>query len=433
MPDWAVNIGVGGRDSGAAGVFKRLSKGADDFGRHASSAFNQANKSGFSFMSMARGLLPVISVATGIAFINKSIDAWKVQEAAVANVEAGLKSTGNAAGLSSQQLQKMAAALQGKSIFGDEAVLQNSTAQLLTFTNITYKNFERVQNVAADVTSKLKGINATGEDLKGVSLMMGKAMENPIRGLTAMRRIGISFTDQEEMVVRQMMAANDTIGAQNFMLKAIERQYGGTAEALSRTSAGMAKMRENRIGDMMETIGQKMLPMKITFLSLVDSVLPALTAAFEVLGNAVQMLQPVINGIKKAFKIIGPYLPEIVAGFVAWQVATEAIVAVKFASELVSWAKYLWMMREFVTKAAVAQWLLNLAMSANPIALIVIGITALTVAIVFMIRHWDLVKQKFFEFTKVFDNPVIAAIGTILMPFITIPILIARNWIKSGR
>ena len=106
--------------------------------------------------------LPI--VALGAA----SVAAFDKQAKAVAQVEAGLISTGNAAGFTSEQLQKMAADLQAKTIFGDEVILKDATAQLLTFTNIAGKQFARTQQAALNLATRLDG------DLKSASIQLVK-------------------------------------------------------------------------------------------------------------------------------------------------------------------------------------------------------------------------------------------------------------------
>ena len=60
-----------------------------------------------------------------------SLKAFDTQAKAIAQVDAGLKSTGNQVGKTSQQLQDMASELQNNSLFGDEEILKSATAQLL--------------------------------------------------------------------------------------------------------------------------------------------------------------------------------------------------------------------------------------------------------------------------------------------------------------
>ena len=116
-----------------------------------------------------------------------SVEAFDKQAKAIAQVEAGIKSTGGAAGFTSEQLQKMASDLQNKTIFGDEAILQGATAQLLTFTNIAGTQFARTQEAALNLATRLDG------DLKSASIQLGKALNDPIANLSALSRSGIQF------------------------------------------------------------------------------------------------------------------------------------------------------------------------------------------------------------------------------------------------
>ena len=116
-----------------------------------------------------------------------AVQAFRVQAKAVAQVEAGLRSTGGQVGYTSKQLQDMASSLQGKTLFGDEDILQNATAQLLTFTNISGEQFARTQAAALDLATRLDG------DLKGASIQLGKALNDPVANLSALSRSGIQF------------------------------------------------------------------------------------------------------------------------------------------------------------------------------------------------------------------------------------------------
>jgi len=246
-----------------------------------SKSFSSMNKVGVSMIGMLKNLAIGFSVMSLFRIANFAIDSWHEQEVAIANVQAGLDSTNNAIGVTSMQFQKMAAESQKVGIFGDEKILQNLTAQFLTFGNIGASNFDRIQKSAMDVTAKLKGVNATGEDLKATAIMMGKAMDDPIRGMSAMRRVGISFSDSEVESVKIMMKHNDVIGAQNLMLQAIERQYGGTNAALAKTDAGMEKAAKNKFGDAMELLGKRLIPVKVGLLEAGSAVADLMSVMLE--------------------------------------------------------------------------------------------------------------------------------------------------------
>ena len=76
---------------------------------------------------------------------------------------------------------------------------------------------------------------------------------------------------------------------------------------------------------------------------------------------------------------------------------------------------------------AAGVWATTVAMLANPVGLIVLGIAALIAALVLLVKHWDTVKRVVRDFFDRYGNYVLAALA-VAMPFIGIPLLIARNW-----
>jgi hypothetical protein len=322
-----------------------------------------------------------------LKFANDSINAWQRQEAAVAAVEARLASTGNAIGMASKELQDMASDLQKVGIFGDEVIMQNLTSQLMTFGNIGSKNFKRIQEAALDVTATLKGVNATGTDLQSTAIMMGKALDDPTRGLAAMRRIGIAFNNVEAAKITALQKSGKLFEAQNMMLGIIERQYGGTNEALRKTSAGMERAAKNDMGDVMEQIGKQIVPLRESLFRLAAWILPQVNALIPVLATGI--------------KILGPPILAVIAGMAAWRAVTYGVMAAQKIMMVAGWVKYLWMMRAAIMKAvtmtkawAVAQKILNFVMSMNPIGLIIIGIAALIAIGVLLYKNWDVIKVK---------------------------------------
>ena len=183
-----------------------------------------------------------------------SIKAFDTQAKAVAQVEAGLKSTGNQVGKTSKELQKMAADLQRTTLFGDEEILQGATAQLLTFTNIAGEQFERTQKVALDLATRLDG------DLKSSSIMLGKALNDPVANLSALSRAGIQFSTEQKAVVKSLVETNRLADAQTIILDELEKQYGGSAAAAAKAGLGPIQQLGNSLSDMSEAIGEALLP-----------------------------------------------------------------------------------------------------------------------------------------------------------------------------
>jgi len=77
-----------------------------------------------------------------------------------------------------------------------------------------------------------------------------------------------------------------------------------------------------------------------------------------------------------------------------------------------------------------AQWLLNAAMSANPISLIVIGIAALITGVALLINHWDKVKAAMISVWGVINKNPFLDFMTNLVPFILLPKLLIKHWSK---
>jgi hypothetical protein len=179
-----------------------------------------------------------------------SVKAFDQQTKAIAQVEAGLASTGSAVGYTSEQLQNMARDLQNKSLFGDEVILKDATAQLLTFTNIAGDNFERTQAVALDLATRLDG------DLKSASIQLGKALNDPVANLTALSRAGIQFSSDQKAVIKSLAEGGELAQAQTIILAELEKQYGGSAEAAAAAGMGPFKQIQNSIGDITEEFGR---------------------------------------------------------------------------------------------------------------------------------------------------------------------------------
>ena len=192
--------------------------------------------------------LPIVGL--GIA----SVKAFDAQQKAIAQVEAGLKSTGNMVGFTSKKLQEMAADLQKTSLFGDEQILSDVTAQLLTFTAIAKEQFGETQLAVVNLATKLK------TDLKSTAIMVGKALNDPVTQLSALSRNGVRFTEDQKELINSLWETGDAAGAQAIILKELETQFGGSAEAAAKAGMGPITQLMNQLSDLSEQIGQRLVP-----------------------------------------------------------------------------------------------------------------------------------------------------------------------------
>ena len=202
-------------------------------------------------------------VFAGVAIlvgIKKSINAFEEQEFAIAQVRQGIESTGRAAGKTLSELTAGAKKLQGETIFGDETILQNVTAQILTFTNVTEKIFDRTQQAVLDVTTRLFGARATAETLRSTAIQLGKALNDPIRNLGALSRSGITFSQSQIDVIKSLAEGGKLAEAQAIILGELERQYGGSAKAARETAFGGLAVLRSEFQDLLVIIGEQFIP-----------------------------------------------------------------------------------------------------------------------------------------------------------------------------
>lgn len=232
-----------------------------------------------------------------------SVQAFREQNKAIAQVEAGLKSTAGQVGFTSQELQKMASDLQNKTLFGDEAILKDATAQLLTFTNISGENFARTQQAALDLATRLDG------DLKGASIQLGKALNDPVANLSALSRSGIQFSEDQKAVIKSLTETGNLAEAQTLILDELNKQYGGSAEAAAEADGGFTQL-ANSFGDLQEEIGRLLV-------QYLRPIVDRLKTFVQFLQNTSDGTKTVALGIAAVAAAIGPVLlilPNLVSG-----------------------------------------------------------------------------------------------------------------------
>jgi hypothetical protein len=278
------------------------------FSTNMQNANRKISKMGKNMQKVGRNL-SVGLTAPILAFGAISLKSWDKQEKAIAQVNAGLLSTGNAVGFTSEQLQKMASDLQNTSLFGDEEILQDATAQLLTFTNIAGDQFARTQQAAIDLSTRLGG------DLKSASIQLGKALNDPVANLSALSRSGIQFSKKQKAVIKSLADSNRLADAQTIILDELARQYGGAGEAASKAGLGGLKQLQNSLGDLMEDFGAIIAEAILPFVAKIKSLVSSFKALSPETKKFIVILAGVAAAVGPLLLLAGTILPALVTGF----------------------------------------------------------------------------------------------------------------------
>lgn len=248
---------------------------------------SQRNLASFSKAAKV-GLAGVAVVFAGItaAFVKGSI----VQEKSLAQLNAVLKSTSGIVGISSKQLQGMAANLQNVTTYGDETII-SAQSLLLTFTKIGKEAFPQALEATLNVAT------AMGTDLKSAAIQVGKALNDPVLGMSALSRSGITFSEDQKEVIKALVETGDVAGAQTIMLKELETQFGGSARAARDTLGGALKALQNAFGDLFELSGEGIDDLKGGIEQLIGLISdPKTKEAFVKFGSwAVSALGAIVN------------------------------------------------------------------------------------------------------------------------------------------
>lgn len=253
-----------------------------------------------SLASVAGGMaLMGGAVAGGIGLaVAQTIDANKQ----TAKLDAVLRATGGAAGVTTEEISKLANQLQLVTDFEADATV-GAAGVLATFTQVKGDVFKEAIVSAQNLSAVM------GQDLQSSVVQIGKALNDPIKGIAALSRVGVSFTQQQKDQITQMTKAGNIAGAQAVILKELQTEFGGAAEAMSNPFTRIG----NIVGDVVEGIGSVFLPSLEAVASMITaSILPVAEGMGERFTSAGAALRNiVVPAVQSAMAIVanlGTYL-----------------------------------------------------------------------------------------------------------------------------
>lgn len=200
-----------------------------------------ASKAWGSLGAVVGGAFAGLSIA---GVVSKVISETRGMQAEQAQLAAVLKSTGEAAGFSRDKLNDMADALAQVTTFSGGDINQAQIA-LLAFTGIVGEQLPQALQSAADMAAR------TGMTIQQAAETIGRALDVPSLGMSALTKQGFKFNEEQKKVAKQLEATGRTAQAQEIILSALRETYDGAAKAARNTFGGALIGLSNTIDDLM--------------------------------------------------------------------------------------------------------------------------------------------------------------------------------------
>lgn len=199
----------------------------------------------------------------------------------------------------------------------NQNTIKESQALLLTFSELAESAdeaggaFDRATQLTLDMAAA--GFGSATDNAK----QLGKALQDPIKGISALARSGVTFTEQQKELIESLVESGDMLAAQDLILTEIENQVGGTAAATANASDRI----KVAFSQVTEQIGLALLPIfeKLTGFVL-DTVVPGIQKLVDVFEE---------DGLLGVLKVLGGWIVD------GAQLAIEELG--KWADKVVEW------------------------------------------------------------------------------------------------
>lgn len=343
------------------------------------------NTSG-AFKSMMGPLSTVMGIAgiggVTVAFQSMVREAGDSQRVA-AQTAAVLRSTGGAAQITAGHLSTLSSTL-SQQIAVDDEVVQSAGNVLLTFTGIRNELgkgnniFDQTLGLTADMS------RAFGTDMNKAAIQLGKALNDPVKGVSALARVGVTFTKGQKAQIKSLVESGDLLGAQKVVLSELRKEIGGSAAAYGKTLPGSVEKLKIAWGNFLASVGTVLAPV------------------MQRVADAMSRIGGVSPGVQKTFLAL--------AAFVALGIGLSKVVTAVRA--FYSAFKLLTAVPKIFLAIRQAFFLLKLAMLSNPFLLVAaVAITAGILIVThwrqvkgFLIGAWNMIKAAFWSVAHAVQN-----------------------------
>lgn len=355
---------------------------------------------GSGFLGSTKGVLEGLGAFAAFDFLKDAIKDGNQLGQTMAILGAHLKSTGGAAGLTAEDIKSLSE--KTAELTGNNTQAELSAANmLLQFTNIKGSIYKDALPAVNDISVAMK------IGMPQAAKVLGKALNDPAQGMSALSRVGIQFSASQKTQIKAWEATGQTAKAQALILAQVNMKMGGTAEA----AATPIQKLKAAWWNFTENIGEMLIPM-------VNRLIQIFTT------DVLPVLSSMANFVKNNTTVVLSFVGAMAALLVTMKLvklATEAWEAIQVIGTAISkgWAA--------------ATWLVNAALSANPVVLVIaviVALIAVIVAVIIKFHLWNGIVEAFknawnatWSFVKNIFHDVTSAIVH--------DVMVVVDWIKN--
>ena len=369
-----------------ADMHRNITSSLSGLSKSGTAAFGGLGRSAATFAA-GMGIFTVVNSAmsklagtfTGAIAESRSLQVAQAQTNAV------IASTSGVAGVSAKSVRELAASLEHFTRF-DEIAIQSAENLLLTFTNINSGIFEQTTRAVLDMSQAL------GEDLSSTAIKVGKALQDPVLGVTALRRVGVNFSEAQRDVIKSLVDTGRTAEAQQLILAELKTEFGGSAEAAGKVGLAQRQAKD-RFSDMTRELAAGLIPK-----------LELATATFYQFAASIgesKAIREVINAFSGGLSGVREWHEGMSGLAVA---ANEVGISIRSAIDTIG-PHFIEGAQKIGKALADIPWpatvagvtALGIALTAiiAPWALILAGAVALGIGLIALVGYWDNLERKF--------------------------------------
>ena len=319
-----------------AGFGRDMRAAERDFVRSADQIGRAANRSG---VQVARGLGFALLGSIGPLFlfgkaVRSSYQELEQMRRENAQTNAVIESTGGVANVTAAHIERLSEA--GLKLSGvDDQLVQRGANVLLTFTKIRNEVGEGNNIFDQAVSSVLDMAVALGDELQPTAIRVGRALQDPAYGINTLRRVGVNFTKEQQVLIQRLVETGDTLTAQKFILAELNREFGGSAQAAGEEfPAAIARAQEAAAG-----LGAEYLETLIPAIEDLAEWIEETAARFSENEEAQQEFRDTVVGVGEALVDVAEFANDVAEALGGWETTIKILIGLKIASIIMGWGR----------------------------------------------------------------------------------------------